>query len=78
MGPLHTSASRNPQRPSSSWYLPLRECTLAANEVENDVYAALYGEDGSAEPNGHQQHDVHDHVDDAEELEHPNAGICCK
>ena len=75
MGPLHTSALRNPQRPSKSWYLPLRECTLAANEVENDVYAALYGEDGSAEPNGNQQHD---HVANAEELEHPNAGTCCK
>lgn len=78
MGPLHTSALRNPQRPSSFWYLLLRGCTLAAKEVENDVYAALYGEDEIAEPNGHQQHDVHDHVADVEELEHPNAGICCK
>ena len=50
----------------------------AAEEVENDVYAALYGEEDGTNVNNQQQHDDTDAAHGVEaEQSQSSAGDCC-
>ena len=52
----------------------LTHSTSAANEVENDVYAALYGDDDTAGLQGPQEHEANHQVASEGEAGHSGAG----